>query len=173
VVATRLWNRLARRSERGAAALEFALITPVLIMLLIGSVTAGLTYSDHVSLTNATREAARYGAAADGSMSGWAASVQTRVQQVYFNAAGTAPTDAQVCVKLVKADGTVLASDGGTSCGSEPTVPTMTSGSCAVEVWVSKPGKIRLGVLPDLNLTIHAQSVSVYGRILGTSCTAK
>ena len=99
----------ARRSESGASAVEFALIVPLVVMLLFGTVSAGLAYSDHVAITNAAREGSRYGAAADAASSTWATSVQTRVQQVYFNAAGAAPTDNQVCVKLVQADGTVRA----------------------------------------------------------------
>ena len=161
-----------RRSERGASAVEFALVAPLLLVLLFGTISAGLTYSDHVATTNAAREGARYGGAADG-VSTWGASVQTRVKQVYFNAAGAMPTDAQVCAKLVQADGTVIASDPGTDCGTQPSLPTMTSGSCAVVVWMSKPGVIRLGVFPDLHPTLHAESVAFYGRTLDTRCTAK
>ena len=145
----------------------------MVVMLLFGTVSAGLAYSDHVAITNATREGARYGAAADGAVATWASSVQTRVQQVYFNSAGTAPTDNQVCVKLVQADGTVISSDGGTACGTEPTLPTMSSGSCAVLVWMTKPGLIRLVVAPDLTPTLKAQSVAFYGRTVDTRCTAK
>jgi Flp pilus assembly protein TadG len=152
---------------------EFALLVPLVAMLLFGTVTAGLAYSDHVSVTNAAREGARYGAAADASLTTWAASTQTRIQQVYFNAAGTAPTDNQVCVKLVKADGTVVASDSGTACGTEPALPTMSTGSCAVLVWMTKPAVIRLGVAPDLHSTLSAKSVAFYGRTVGTTCTAK
>ena len=160
-----------RRNQRGASAVEFALVAPLLLLLLFGTVSAGLTYSDHVATTNAAREGARYAAAADASLSTWGASVQTRVQQVYFNAAGQSPTDNQVCAKLVTSGGTVIASDSGTECGSEPSLPTMLSGSCAVKVWMSKPGVIRMGVFPDLHLTLHAESVGVYGRILDTRCT--
>jgi Flp pilus assembly protein TadG len=145
-------------------------VAPLLLLLLFGTVSAGLTYSDHVATTNAAREGARYAAAADG-ISTWGASVQSRVQQVYFNAAGDAPTDDQVCAKLVMQNGTVIASDPGTACGPEPTVPTMLAGSCAVKVWMSTPGVIRMGVFPDLHLTLHAESVGVYGRILDTRCT--
>ena len=170
----RTFHRRARRhrSESGASAVEFALIAPVLIMLLFGTTTAGLAYSDHVSVTNAVREGARYGAAADTSLTGWAASVQTRVQQVYFNAAGTAPTDNQICVKLVTAAGAVPLSDSGTGCGSEPTLPTMNAGSCAVVVWMSKPSTITLAVFPDLHASLHGESVAYYGRQWGTTCTA-
>lgn len=164
----------ARRDERGASAVEFALIVPVLVLLLMGTVSTGLAYNDHISLTNAVREGARYGAGADITSSSWAANVQTRVQQVYFNAAGIAPTDNQVCVKLIQADGTVYASDTGTDCGTQPSTPSnMTTGSCAVVVWVSKPKAIELAVFPDINITLKGESVAYYSRTVGTTCSAK
>jgi len=160
-------------NERGAAAVEFALIVPIVVLLLFGTITTAFVYSDHLDITNAAREGARYGAVADASSATWAASVQTRVQQLSFNATGLKPTDNQVCVQLVQAGGTVLASDSGTACGSQPSLPTgMATGSCAVLVWLSEPKNIQLVVAPDLNLTISAQSVAYYGRTVGTSCTA-
>ena len=164
----------AARNERGAAALEFALVVPFLLMLLLGTVTSALVYSNHLSATNAVREAARYGASSDATVGAtWATSVQTRVQQVYFGVNGAPPTDAQICVDLVSAAGAVLASDGGTNCGSQPSLPSgMATGSCAVRVWMSHPERIQLAVT-DLNLTIEADSVAYYGRTVGTTCTAK
>lgn len=47
------------RSERGAAAVEFALILPVLILLLLGLMEYGRVYSVQISLSNAAREGAR------------------------------------------------------------------------------------------------------------------
>jgi Flp pilus assembly protein TadG len=167
---SRCW---ARRDERGASAVEFALLVPLVVMLLIGTVSTGLTYSDHLALTNAAREGARYGAAADGTLGTWATSTQSRVQQVYFNAAGTAPTDDQVCVKLVQAGGAVISQDLGSGCGTQPALPTMSAGSCAVVVWMSKPAVIQLAVVPDIHTTLEAQSVAFYGRTVDTRCTAK
>ena len=174
MLASHVSRRSSRRNERGASAVEFALIVPVIILLLMGTVSTGLSYNDHVSLTNAAREGARYGAGADIASSSWASSVQTRIQEVYFNAAGVAPTDNQICVQLVKADGTVYASDSGTACGTMPALPSsMTTGSCAVRVWLSKPRAVELAVLPNINITLKAESVSYYGRTSGTTCTAK
>lgn len=163
------------RGERGAAAVEFALTVPIVILLLVGTITTGLVYSDHLGITNAVREAARYGAAADATdPTLWADSVQQRVRQVYFNSSGTAPTNNQICAKLVTSTGTVVASDPGTECGTQPGLPSnMAAGSCAVLVWASKPETIKLVVAPDLNLQIAAESVAYYGLTLGTTCTAK
>ena len=161
------------RTERGAAAVEFALIVPILILLLIGVVTTAMAYSDHLSATNAVREGARYGAAADVSSSGWATSVRDRVKQVYFNAGATVPTNAQICVRLVQADGTTATQAIGGQCGSAPSLPAgMATGSCAVLVWMQRPETIDLVVAPSLNFNIRAQSVAYYGREAAPTCTA-
>jgi Flp pilus assembly protein TadG len=47
------------RDDRGAAAVEFAIIAPVLILLLFGIVEYGLVFNAQLQLTGAAREAAR------------------------------------------------------------------------------------------------------------------
>jgi Flp pilus assembly protein TadG len=50
------------RSQEGSAAVEFAIILPVLLLLLLGALDMGhMYYIDHL-ITNASREGARYGA---------------------------------------------------------------------------------------------------------------
>jgi Flp pilus assembly protein TadG len=159
------------REERGAAAVEFALVLPMLVVLMFGMVWTGLAYSDHVSVTNAVREGARYGSAIDYTSSGWATSVRDRVKQVYYNAGGNL-TDAEICVRLVQSTGTVLTSATGSDCGTAPTLPAMSTGSCAVVVWVKKPRKIELVVFPTLHFNVGAKSVSYYGRTVSPGCTA-
>ena len=51
--------RPASTSERGAAAIEFALVLPILIMLLFGIIEFGRGYHAKVELTGAVREGAR------------------------------------------------------------------------------------------------------------------
>ena len=53
----------ARRAvrQRGAAAVEFALLLPVVMALLMGTLEMGLILYDKAVLTNATREGARTG----------------------------------------------------------------------------------------------------------------
>jgi Flp pilus assembly protein TadG len=50
------------RNERGAAALEFALVAPILIVLVMGIVNFGIFFAQSLSLNNAAREGARFGA---------------------------------------------------------------------------------------------------------------
>lgn len=161
-----------QRDELGASAVEFALVVPILLTILFGVITTGTTVSDHLSATNAVREGARYGAAADVASTTWTQSVKDRVKQVYFNGGATAPTDDQICVRLLKADGTTYVESIGTQCGTAPTAPTMAAGSCAVLVWMQRPAKISLILLPSLNLEVGGKSVAFYGREAGTTCTA-
>ena len=152
--------------------MEFALVVPFLILLLVGMITTAMAYSDHLSATNAVREGARYGAAADVSSSTWATSVRDRVKQVYFNA-GVTVTDAQICVRLVQADGTTAAETLGADCGTAPSLPSgMATGSCAVLVWMQRPESIDLIVAPSLRFQIGASSVAYYGRTQPPTCTA-
>jgi Flp pilus assembly protein TadG len=50
-----------RRSESGASAVEFALLLPVLMMVLFGIIEFGLALYRQAILTNASREGARLG----------------------------------------------------------------------------------------------------------------
>jgi Flp pilus assembly protein TadG len=49
------------RSESGASAVEFALLLPVLMMILFGTIEFGLALYQQSILTNASREGARLG----------------------------------------------------------------------------------------------------------------
>ncbi|WP_120519971.1 TadE/TadG family type IV pilus assembly protein [Arthrobacter celericrescens] len=50
---------MSRNSERGAVAVEFALLAPVLVLLLLGIMEFGRAYNAQVSLSNAAREGVR------------------------------------------------------------------------------------------------------------------
>lgn len=50
---------MPRASERGAVAVEFAILAPVLIMILLGIMEFSRAYNAQISLTNAAREGVR------------------------------------------------------------------------------------------------------------------
>jgi hypothetical protein len=58
----RLGPLRASREQSGAALVEFALVLPVFLMLLLGMMTGGLAYSRKLSVAQASREGARFGA---------------------------------------------------------------------------------------------------------------
>lgn len=58
-------TRTDGRTERGAAAVEFALVLPILVLVLVGIVNFSFVLAQQISLNNAARQAARY-AVVDG-----------------------------------------------------------------------------------------------------------
>ncbi|MCG9480154.1 MAG: pilus assembly protein [Actinomycetia bacterium] len=50
------------KQQKGAAAVEFAIILPVLIMLIFGIYQFGIAYNRYITLTHAAREGARVAA---------------------------------------------------------------------------------------------------------------
>src|ERR687884_1688648 len=50
-----------QRGDRGAAAVEFALVTPLLLVILFGIIDYGIWFADSISARQAVRDAARQG----------------------------------------------------------------------------------------------------------------
>ena len=96
-------------SERGTVFLEFAIVLPLLMSLVLGIYTGGLAYTDKISLVEAVREGARYGATlpmGTTPVSTWETGVRDRV----VSASGGDVAFANVCVKFVLPTG-------GSECG--------------------------------------------------------
>lgn len=50
---------MSKESERGAAAVEFAILLPLLLMLVLGTIEFGRAYNAQITLTNAARDGVR------------------------------------------------------------------------------------------------------------------
>ena len=50
---------MSHDSERGAAAVEFAILLPLLLMLVLGTIEFGRAYNAQITLTNAARDGVR------------------------------------------------------------------------------------------------------------------
>lgn len=50
-----------RRREQGASAVEFALVMPILFLLLFGIIAFGFLFAQNLALSNSARQAARFG----------------------------------------------------------------------------------------------------------------
>jgi Flp pilus assembly pilin Flp len=50
------------KNENGASSIEFALILPILVMLMVGIFEFGMAYSNYIAITHAAREGARLAA---------------------------------------------------------------------------------------------------------------
>ena len=103
---------------------EFAMVLPLFMAIVLGIFTGGNAYSDKLALMEAVREAARYGASlplgtGPAAVSTWESSVRARLVQ----ASGGEVASGDVCVKFVLPAG-------GSDCGladppgssNEPTV---------------------------------------------------
>lgn len=81
----------AKDKERGVAAVEFGLLLPVLLMILLGMMEYGYLYFVHLNMTNAAREGARVGVVQENVNVITAAETAA---QAYLNAAGVGGTPA-------------------------------------------------------------------------------
>jgi Flp pilus assembly protein TadG len=95
------------RSERGAVAVEFALVLPLLLLILLAIMEFGRAYNVQLSLTNAARETARTMAIKSTSLSDADA----------WNTAVTAGKNASPALDLAKMKFTQPA-----ACSADPTV---------------------------------------------------
>jgi Flp pilus assembly protein TadG len=165
-----------RRSDDGAVAVEFALIFPMLAMLMMGILTGGLSYSNALGVQNAVREGARFGATGEQSSSTWAADVISRVRTTQFDdGSSAASSQTSVCVQLVKAPSTVVkgeCSQGGAggpilampSVTAYPAVPSsIPENTCVVRVIAARPFKINL-ILTNLESAVQRGAVARYER---------
>ena len=94
--------------ERGAALVEMALVMPVLMVLLVGMVTAGIAYDRNNSLNNGARESARFGATlpVTSTLSSWLNDVANVAVESASGVLDSSAPGQQVCVAYVYPDGT-------------------------------------------------------------------
>jgi Flp pilus assembly protein TadG len=152
-----------RRSERGAVFLEFALVLPLLMSLVLGIYTGGQAYTNKIGLVEAVREGARYGASLEmgedvNALTTWKALVRNRV----VDASGGDVLAADVCVDWVLPTGGTacgLADPAGASSGPEATVHL-------VKVSATKPAKMEFFFFTK-NTTLRAQLVARFERDTG------
>ena len=149
--------------ERGTGLVELALILPVVMALLLGIFTGGSAYFRKISLVDAVRDGARYGAslkhdAASGGISQWRLNVKNRVVEL----SGGQLTAADVCAELVTPTGS------NTTCGiPDPTGaasdPTVLAPASLVKVSVTKVAKLEF-VFFTATPTLTAKAVARYER---------
>ena len=165
------------RGEHGAAAVEFALVLPILVIVVLGIVTGGLSYSNAIGVQNAVREGARFGATGDVSSLSWTSDVIARVRSTQFDDGTTAAdSSTSVCVQLFKAPNTVskwecsIGQDDGpvitvpATTADQPAVPAnLSTGACVVRVLAARKFKIN-GGLTSWSGTIVRGSTAMYER---------
>ena len=131
-----------RGHEDGANAVEFALVLPILLILVFGIITGGVLYNQQLALTQAAREGARFAAtlpeaptsgdACDGS-DDWFERVETRTENSFTG------DSTDLTIEVCRPD---------------------SEGKVSVEV--QQPGRLEIIVVPPWDLTVSAQSTARY-----------
>ena len=154
-------RRRDRHSERGAVFLEFALVLPLLMSLVLGIDTGGQAYTNTIGVVEAVREGARYGASLEmgddvNALTTWTALVRNRV----VNASGGDVALADVCVEWVLPTG-------GTACGvADPAGASNEATVHLVKVSATKPATMEFFFFTK-NTTLRGELVARYERDTG------
>jgi Flp pilus assembly protein TadG len=85
-------RRGGANSDRGAAAVEFALLLPLLLLIVFGIIDFGRAINAQITITQAAREGARA-----LSLPGGAATYQTRAQNAAIGLSGVTVTPIATC----------------------------------------------------------------------------
>lgn len=169
-------RRFRRASQDdGAAAVEFALLFPIFMVLALGIINGGLAFSRQINVTQAAREASRYGATYDiqtaGSNAAWLTAVDTALRQASGNAANPIGGYDYRCVAIIVRDPdgaidrehTAYKENGGTAVANSSTgcpsvtTPNLGAGSKVVQTVLSRD--VQFFVL-FINPTLHLDAVS-------------
>jgi Flp pilus assembly protein TadG len=126
----RLFRRLRR--ERGQTAVEFALVAPILIALLLGVVQAGIAFHNYLSVTDASRALAR-----KAILVRFTPLTQTQINQIADNA--SPDLDPSQLTATVTPD---------------PTDPTFTTAGSTITVTVTYPYHLQLFGIPVIDGTL-------------------
>ena len=165
--------RKRKTSESGAALVEFALLLPVFMALVLGMFSGGVIYNQKMDVTHATREGARYGAAVSKDQTWatgtWASNVRDLVVERsggdLTNGTGTTAgvsTDG-VCVALVTGSPATVVTPSASYSTSGSTCFTDTSGDPSTRVQVSarRAGKLEV-LFFSRTMTLTANATARY-----------
>ena len=98
-----------RDDERGASLVEFALLLPIFMMMVLGMFSGGTTYNRDITLTNAVREGSRYGATlpVGGDMGAFLLKIAKAVRDNSTGEMDDGVEARRICVAYVYPNGTV------------------------------------------------------------------
>jgi Flp pilus assembly protein TadG len=177
------WTTRLCCRERGASAVEFALIAPVFFMLCFGLFTGALAFNQKNELTHASRDGARYGVtlamtqsfdldcnpvSSGGTLSGscWAQNVAMNTRNNAFGNLDTTVPGNHVCVAVVRGANTLYSDINGTywydSNGGSP-APCFDDGGADLSVRVqvsSSRNSFINAVLFRMNFTLHSEATA-------------
>ena len=141
-------RRRAMRGDHGAQAVEFALIVPVVLLIIFAIIQFGFAFNTQVTVTQAAREGARLAAICRNTCT-----PKTVLQATQDAAPGIKTSDLTIIIKYCPADGSACTGSAG-SPGYCPTTATQATGDAVVIVTAPSPIE---GLLP-FDLTLHGKA---------------
>lgn len=137
--------RPAARSDNGASGVEFALVVPLLIIIVFAIIAFGILLAQQQALSNAAREGSRFGAvnlfAAASGDPRTCASVVSKVRAV---ASTIGMSSSKVAVNIKRDGTTVCLSNAGSSTVSNPTTLPCVGGTDSSRLTVEASYQSRL-----------------------------
>lgn len=162
--------RSARRPDRGATAVEFAILFPVFMMLVVGMISFGFAFERWINVTQAARETSRFAATypmPSGGVTSWLVDVTNVAKETAGITGTTPPSDYYVCVRFVNRVGpattpvTTSMASGSLSGATCPTGSTSGLPDNAAEVTIAR--KVGLDwMLGRADVAVHGDNVSRY-----------
>lgn len=159
------------REESGAALVETAFVLVLLMMLLVGTITAAVALGSDNSIQNAAREASRFAATLPGPVDpGWFDDVRTVAQAAALGDLDPSVPGRSICVAI--GNGTTWESATYTTSNTTPT-PPFNSSSCYADGRGPDEGRVQVVVQRDISIeavvlsfdiTLSREAVARYER---------
>lgn len=163
-----------RQHSRGAALVELAIALPILIMLIVGMVSAGVAYNNQLALTHAAREAGRYAATLPVTnfvdTQAWLDEIAASTVDNATGSLNAGTPGLTICVAFVHPDG-ALALDQTQSRTDVGGVVTYSASPCISDGRPDDERRVQVSVARDVDfsavffsttLTLDAEAVSLF-----------
>lgn len=141
-------GRLRRGNDRGAAAVEFALVVPILLMLVFAIITFGFLLAQKLAIENAARQAARHGAVENRTCADVVAEATSAAKPLVDLASGT--------IEVTRGP----AGSAGTPCSGEPCEGSADKDN--ITVTITYPGTVLIPVWPGMGATMTLTGQGVF-----------
>ncbi len=146
---------------RGAALVELAIVLPLIVMLIVGMVSAGIAYNHQLALTHSVREGGRYAATLPVTnfvlnpdpMKAWLNAVALEVLNDATGSLGPGVPGYFICVAYVHPAGSPPL-DQTTSRTDDAGIVTYDSSPCSVDGRPDKERRVQVAVARDTEFNV-------------------